>query len=343
VDRAPDVTVVIPTRNRWDLLSTASLPSALGQQGVRVEVVVVDEGSTDATAAGLAALDDSRLRVVQHERPQGVARARNAGIDAARGEWVAFLDDDDLWAPWKLRAQLVALQQRDAVLAYAGAAAIAEDRSWLYSLAPADPDRLASELLSRNVLWGGSSNVVARSSVLRELGGFDEQLFQLCDWDLWIRLTQAGSAASCREILVGCIVHPDSMLLTSRDDVFEEFDYLERKHASRSASTGVSFDRRLFSQWVARGHRRAGRRLRAAELYLRQAVHERDLESAARAAASLLGEGVLVRAGRLLGRAPFEEEFVAPGGEPAWLRDYRRARGNTSAAAIRSANSPTES
>src|ERR671931_448444 len=117
---APEVTVVVPTHGRWDLLSTAALPASLGQEGVDLEVVVVDDGSTDATAEGLARIEDPRLRVVRHDRPHGVAQARNAGIAAARGEWVALLDDDDLWAPWKLRAQLDAAVAERAVFAYGG-------------------------------------------------------------------------------------------------------------------------------------------------------------------------------------------------------------------------------
>ena len=96
---------MIPTRNRWALLSRA-LASVLEQEDVTLEVVVVDEGSTDETPERLAALTDERVRALRNDSPTGVANARNRGISAARGEWVAFLDDDDFWAPTKLRAQL---------------------------------------------------------------------------------------------------------------------------------------------------------------------------------------------------------------------------------------------
>src|SRR5215218_5096689 len=99
----PDVTVVIPTMDRWRLLSERALHSALTQEQVDLEVVVVDDSATDETAIGIAGLNDERVRVIRHEQPQGLQRARNVGIAAARGDWVAFLDDDDVWAPWKLR------------------------------------------------------------------------------------------------------------------------------------------------------------------------------------------------------------------------------------------------
>jgi glycosyltransferase involved in cell wall biosynthesis len=322
VRRAPDVTVVIPTRSRWDLLSTAALPSALGQEDVELEIVVVDDGSTDETTKKLQARSDARLRVVRHERPQGVARARNAGIWAARGEWIAFLDDDDLWAPRKLRLQLDAANAQDASFAYGGAAAVAEDRSWLYSLAPPDPDLLASVLLERNVLWGGCSNVVVRSDMVRALGGFDEQLFQLTDWDLWIRLAQAGRPCAWPDVLVACIEHQRSMLLTTVDDVFAEFDYVEAKHRAAREAAGLRLDRRIFTRWVALGHRRSGRRFQAARLYLAGAVKNRDPLNLVRAVAAPLGERSFEWARRVAGRSPGSGRSDFPS-EPSWLGRYR--------------------
>jgi glycosyltransferase involved in cell wall biosynthesis len=317
VTDAPDVTVVVPTHSRWDLLSTAALPSAFGQEGVELEVVVVDDGSSDGTAAGLAAIEDERLRVVRHERALGVAQARNAGIAAARGRWIAFLDDDDLWSPVKLRLQLDAAAAVDAVFAYGGAAALTIERRWVYSLVPPQPETLASVLLERNVLWGGCSNVVVRADVVRSLGGFDERLHQLTDWDLWIRLAWAGRAAACTEVVVGCIEHSRSMLLTSEPDVFREFDYVERKHCAARERAGVEIDRPLFTRWVALGHRRAGRRLRAARIYAAAALRDRDAGHLLRAFAAPLGERPIRWARRL------RPGDATPLGEPAWLSLYR--------------------
>jgi glycosyltransferase involved in cell wall biosynthesis len=320
---APEVTVVIPTRDRWPLLSTAALPSALGQDAVDVEVVVVDDGSVDETRTRLAGASNGRLRVVRHERPRGVARARNAGIAAARAEWIAFLDDDDLWSQDKLRLELDAATTAGASFAYGGAAAVAEDRSWLYSLTPPEPSTLAATLLSRNALWGGCSNVVVSADLVRDLGGFDERLFQLTDWDLWIRLAQARAAAAVDEVVVGCIIHPRSMLLASEEDVFEEFAYLERKHRAASAANGIRFDRRLFTRWVALGHRRAGRRIRAAGVYMTRGLASGDLGSVPRAVAALVGERPVAWARLALGRSELDGLPVAASGEPAWLARYR--------------------
>src|SRR5437868_15474590 len=99
---SPEVTVVLPTRDAWDLLP-ATLASVQGQEDVDLEGVVVDDGSRDVTAAGLADWPDPRVTVCRREVSGGVAAARNVAIERAHGEWLAFLDHDDLWAPRKLR------------------------------------------------------------------------------------------------------------------------------------------------------------------------------------------------------------------------------------------------
>jgi glycosyltransferase involved in cell wall biosynthesis len=319
-----DVSVVIPTKGRWHLLSAAALPSALEQRGVRHEVIVVDDGSTDETPERLAAIADPRLVVVRHDVSRGVARARNAGIAAARGRWVSFLDDDDLWAPGKLAAQLEAAHGVDATFAYAGGGGLDASHRFLFGVAPPDPATVLDALLRWNVIWCGCSNVVARADVVRALGGFDENLFQLADWDLWIRLALAGRAAAAPEILVGYVMHEESMLLTDRRDVFPEIEYLAEKHRAAHEAYGIELDRALFSRWVARGHRRAGRRLRAARTYATGAVRHRDPGALVRAAAAFLPEHAIDASRQVAGieRRSSLQKLAVP--EPAWVARFRR-------------------
>jgi glycosyltransferase involved in cell wall biosynthesis len=119
VDVSPDVSVVVPTHNRSGLLAQ-TLRSVLWQRGVDLEVLVVDDGSTDDTAAVVAALNDPRVRLLRHGTPRGVSAARNRGVAAAGGRWLAFCDDDDLWAPDKLARQLAAAQATGRSWVYAG-------------------------------------------------------------------------------------------------------------------------------------------------------------------------------------------------------------------------------
>jgi glycosyltransferase involved in cell wall biosynthesis len=322
-DAGLDVSVIIPTRSRWARLSRAALPSALGQEGVRHEVIVVDDGSADETPERLAALDDPRLRVVRHEVSQGVARARNGGIAAARGKWVSFLDDDDLWSPHKLRRQLDAAAAVDATFAYAAGAAVDGEHRYLFSVAPPQPDVVADELLRWNVIWCGCSNVMALTDVVRRLGGFDERLVQLADWDLWIRLALSGPAASVPDVVVAYTMHDESMLLTDPHDVLPEMDYLVAKHRDASYARGIAFDRALFARWVARGHRRGGRRWRAARAYLRAVREHRDVGGIPRALASLLGDPVVELARRVARSEQRSRLRKLPLAEPDWIARFR--------------------
>jgi len=312
---AVDVTVVIPTRARWQLLAASALPAALSQKGLGVEVLVVDDGSPAPAPPELAGLDDRRVRVLRHERPLGVARARNAGVEAALGEWVAFLDDDDLWSPRKLRTQLDAAAQCGAGFAYTAAVAVDDQRRPLLEFPLAPSDGLAVRLLRWNELHAGGSNVVVQTELLRRLGGFDEQLFQLADWDLWIRLALESPAAAVPEPLVGYTMHAGSMLLTDPRDVFPEFDHLVEKHRSAAERLGAAPDARRFSRWVAQGQRRAGLRRQAAGTYLHGALRHRDAGALPRAVAALLGE----RAFRF-GRSVTEHARSSPPARaPDWL------------------------
>src|SRR5688572_29252695 len=163
----PEVTVVIPTRDRWDLLVRRALPSALGQEDVSIEVIVVDDGSAEGAPASLHG--DQRVRVVRHETSRGVPAARNSGLEAATGTWTAFLDDDDLWAPRKLREQLDRAASEGAAFVYSDVAHVnlAGDVLTIDAAPPAG--ELGDLLLAGHVIPGAASNVVVRTDALREI------------------------------------------------------------------------------------------------------------------------------------------------------------------------------
>jgi glycosyltransferase involved in cell wall biosynthesis len=258
-----EVTVVIPTRNRWSTLASRSLRSALAQEGVDLEVVVVDDGSDHDMRGDLAVLRDHRVSVVRHETSRGVAAARNSGISRAAGLWLAFLDDDDVWAPVKLRRQLDALSAPGAVLAHASVAVVDEGWRVVHVSAAGPVDRKA--LLVRNVIPAGSSNVVARTDLVRGLGGFDERLTYVADWDLWLRLAAEGSVCTCPEVLVAYVRQGNGMAFAGRVAV-SELRYFAAKHPDLEA------DPARFLSWVATEDRLAGRRRAAAATYSRSAV-----------------------------------------------------------------------
>src|SRR4051794_8263718 len=208
--RPPEVTVVIPNRDGWDLLPT-TLTSALKQEDAQLEVVVVDDGSVDGTVAGLAEWRDPRVRMCRHETSRGIAAARNTGIDQARGEWIAFLDHDDLWAPRKLREQLDLAERTQADWVFSAAVLVDADCRAFRLVPPIPVPDLRSVLAFRNAMPAGQSNVVARTSFVRELGGFDAQLVHQADWEMWIRMAWAGKAATCDDIHVAYRIRSGSM------------------------------------------------------------------------------------------------------------------------------------
>src|SRR5918993_1740820 len=121
------VTVIVPTRDRVHFLSQ-TLRSIRLQHAVDMEVVVVDDGSPPGQVdAVVAALQDDRFRVLRNNTAQGVSAARNTGIAAARGAWVAFCDDDDLWATDKLRRQLNTAGDASPSWVYTGAVNVNEE------------------------------------------------------------------------------------------------------------------------------------------------------------------------------------------------------------------------
>ena len=182
-EQDPAVSVVIATRNRADVLPRA-IRSVLAQTCDDFELVVVDDGSTDRTEEVRDSIMDPR--VVWIEGPAtGVSRARNAGLARARGEWVAFLDDDNEWMPEYLDRQLAAAAASGAEVVCCAAIEVERDgprRSHDPTLEP-DP------ALAFTRGWCPfTSSVVARRSAVLDAGGFPPHLSHSEDRFLWLRL-----------------------------------------------------------------------------------------------------------------------------------------------------------
>lgn len=210
------VSVVIPTYNRAATLSRA-IDSALEQTIDDLEVVVVDDGSTDETASVLAGYEDPRVRPVVHPTNQGANVARNTGIEHARGEYVAFLDSDDLWCPEKLERQLATLDDRsdrwvgvycDSRFELSGPSGrLRTAVASVLARGDSEPtmeggEQLAGEILADTVQPGAGSTVLVRTSVARAVGGFDETLDRFQDPEFCLRVLDRGNLAYVDETLV---------------------------------------------------------------------------------------------------------------------------------------------
>ncbi len=277
------ISIVIPTHNRQNLL-LETLHYVLRQYEVELEILVVDDGSTDLMAEAILELADSRIRVLRNETARGVSAARNQGIDEAQGEWVAFLDDDDLWAPRKLTLQLTAARDLRLEWAYGGAVAINHRREIIAGSAPPSPEEAMQQLPYRNIIPAGASNVMVKKCLLARVGRFDTTLRHMADWDLWIRLARHGPPAVVTEPVVAYRVH-DGNASIDIGEIPGELAVLDRRYADLRG--GTSSDRAYVYRWMAWSSLRAGRRSAAVEAYLRAAAAGDPL-SLVRAVAGLL-------------------------------------------------------
>jgi glycosyltransferase involved in cell wall biosynthesis len=288
--RSRDVCVVIPTRNRRELLGRA-LRCVLGQEDVELEIIVVDEASGDGTSEWLATLRDERVLVIRHERPLGPAAARNAGIERARSHWIAFLDDDDVWAPQRLSAQLDALAANPGSGWAAAAAIVVDERLRAFARQrPPAPEAALARLLDYNVIPGGASAVLARTDLVRQLGGFDPMLRVFADWDLWIRLADASPLTPVDRPLVGYVLHGANMTNTP-DGIPEELRRISEKHAALRAASGIEMDEARWREWFADMERRKGLRLAPASTLIRLAFETGRVRLAVRGLAIAVWPG----------------------------------------------------
>lgn len=275
---SPLVSVVIPTRNRQRYL-VRTLGAVLAQQQVDFEVVVVDDASEDGTETYLRELQDCRVRTVRHERPLGVAAARNYGVAVAVGQWVAFTDDDDLWSPGKLAAQLRSLESvAGAEWSCVGAVVVSDALRLIRVNMPPSGADVADLLLDRNVIPGGASGVMARRDLILSSGGFDVQLSNLADWDCWIRLSLASPIAAVHQPLVAYLVHSGS-LSHNVSATEEELVYILRKYADERILRGIELSGLVRAQYFAEMHQRAGRRMSAVRAHVHVARQYRRRRS----------------------------------------------------------------
>jgi glycosyltransferase involved in cell wall biosynthesis len=194
------VSVIIPTYNRaaWVMEAVASV---LAQTYRDFELFVVDDGSTDGTPAALASLG-GEIKVLRQEERQGVSAARNLGARASAGDWLAFLDSDDLWLPDKLARQVEYLQANpDLVICQTG-------ETWIRNGVRVNPPEAARKVSGDIFLPSLARCLVSPSAVMlhrrlfEEMGGFDENLPAAEDYDLWLRIAWRHPVGLVPESLV---------------------------------------------------------------------------------------------------------------------------------------------
>ena len=265
----PTVSVVIPTYNYAGYVGEA-IDSALAQTAPPHEVIVVDDGSTDDTPAVLARYA-GRVRVIRQANA-GLSAARNAGIRAAGGEWVAFLDSDDAFHPRKLERQLAAAVRRPDLDLIATQAFSTEPRAWAEADDPPLRPVTAEDTAVRTPF--SPSSVLVRRRCFDAVGLFDPDLRSVEDRDMWVRVIARFPAAVLVAPLTWIRQTPGSM--------------------SRNPERMERFDRLVIARSFALPelHRRWGLRRRATAHMLRSSAYTfltagRPAEAAVRAAKAL--------------------------------------------------------
>lgn len=296
----PRVSVIVPCFNRAELLPRA-LHSALNQDYEPMEILVIDDGSTDRTAEVAAGLPGTR--VIRHDENRGGGAARNTGIRASQGRYVAFLDSDDEWLPGKVERQIALLEDQPAVgVVYCGYYRH-DDRTGQRRMGGSEP-RQGNVLHDLLAGWcpETTSLFVVRREMLDVVGLYDEGLPGYQDYDLWLRLAKVCRFGVVEAPLVVKYAHSGTQVSTNAEARLEAVDRFygkwSREMRDEIGEAGVErMRRRGLGQahgWAVLEELRDGNRRRALYyygLYLRNIDVKRNPRRAlALAGALLVGE-----------------------------------------------------
>jgi glycosyltransferase involved in cell wall biosynthesis len=263
---SPAVSVVLPTYNREDVVGRA-IESVLEQSYRDFELIVVDDGSTDDTAAVVRSFDDPRVAFLEYEENSGAPAARNTGIREAAGEFIAFQDSDDEWHPEKLEKQMEVFADAppSVGVVYTGFTRVGEETETYHPGPGVDPKEgdVHQSLLRQNFVT--TQAAVVRAQCFEDVGGFDERLPRFQDWELWIRISREYAFKLVDQSLVTAYDRPDS-ISNDLDALVEARKVIIGKHAD-------DFGReQLAKQLFGLGHSSLKARRAGGRRYLARAV-----------------------------------------------------------------------
>lgn len=225
------VSVVVPVYNAADHLRE-TLSSIYNQTYKSIEIIAVDDGSSD-DSIDIARSFDGRVILVQQPN-SGPAAARNRGVAEAKGEWIAFLDADDLWVPEKLEKQLHAMSNRE--WSYT-------DSRFMGGVNDGKQDSDLNEKPSGNVIeklicgnFISTSSVLLRRNIFNEVGGFDENLRSIEDWDLWIRIASRYPISYVPDPLLKYRVHSISASRSTRKTLPNHLKVIDKAFSSEGVA-----------------------------------------------------------------------------------------------------------
>jgi len=248
----PAVSVVIPTHNRPDFVS-AAIASVLNQTFQDFELIVVDDASCDRNAAAVVThFGDTRIRYIRHEINKGLSAARNTGILASVGRYIAFLDDDDEWLPEKLAMQVAILERspRRVGVVYTGCLLVdkATDRVFDKRLPTKKGDLFGHLMESDCVIAGGSSTLIRRYC-FEQVGLFDENVPTWEAYDMWIRLSKSFEFEYVEKALVKYHSH-GNRINTNCKDLIKGIELVLERYKHLFAKNKKGYSRHFLSLGV---------------------------------------------------------------------------------------------
>lgn len=214
INENPLVSVIIPTYNRAQTI-IRSIRSVLNQSYQNYEIIVVDDGSTDNTEEVIMKMNSQKIKYIKHSHNKGAAAARNTGIKAAKGEYIAFQDSDDEWHPDKLKKQveIIIKLPNDVGIIYTDMWRVKNNKKYYFSSPHIIPeDGIVYYKALDDYLEGiGLQTTIIRNKCFCELGFFDENFPRLIDYEIFVRFSKKYKFCHIKEPLVtyyytdGCI------------------------------------------------------------------------------------------------------------------------------------------
>lgn len=234
------VSVLIPTYNRASMVREA-IQSVLDQTYQDFEIILIDDGSTDDTPGVIASFNDPRIRYF-YQQNQGRPLARNHALKEADGDFITFLDSDDLYLPHKLQMQVDYLKSHPSVeMVYAGTKRVLMDGTFVDNLQTEQAGHIHQLLL-----WGCSiatPSVMMRSEVMKQVGYFDDALPILEDIDYWLRIAKEHEIGVIPNVLVHVRLHNQENLVRDPEETLKYLPYVIEKNLQ---GYSFIFQRRIY-------------------------------------------------------------------------------------------------
>ncbi len=258
------VSVVITTYKRPVEILARAIKSVLEQTYKTLELIVVNDYPEDETLVNeierlIHGYDDSRIKYLVHSSNQGACKARNTGIIQSKGEYIACLDDDDVWDSTKIECQLMGFTSDKIGMVYSPFYNVYSDESKKLMVRGTKSGYIFNDLLWTNCI-GGTSMTMIRRKVFDVCGMFDERLLSSQDYDMWLRIAKEYEVACVNKPLTYRYVMEESITGNFKKQK-EGFNLFTEKHSVYYINNPKALNYRLnrrANKWIEQGHCRDG-------------------------------------------------------------------------------------